>query len=160
MKTEGQKKLEGTDRKDRKKGESKAIPVSKVPSIPSFIRERLTANQKKIYSHTAKLLVSTKVLTALDVMAVVSYSIALEVFLESVDKVNNYGAVQTYKSGATAVNGHFTAYMQSYRTLTDCEKKLGLNPYIRERMIAYREEIEDEEKGAFELLAEKLAGKV
>jgi P27 family predicted phage terminase small subunit len=158
-KTDDEKKLQGTLRDDRKKGESnvKDLLLTRVQSLPAFIRDNITDNQFNIYQHTLRLLISAKVVTKLDLAVVAQYAIAFDVYMAATNELNMFGRVQVFqKTGATNVSGYFTVWKQAQEELAKKERLLGLNPYIRERMASYAASDANEEESAFEALAREL----
>lgn len=158
-KTDEEKALEGTLRDDRKKGASKVsdLLLTRVQPLPAFLRENITDEQFEIYQHTLRLLISAQVVTKLDLVIVLQYSIALEVYMKATNEMNMFGRVQVFqKTGATNVSGYFTVWKQAQEELAKKEKLIGLNPYIRERMASYAASDGNEKESAFEQLAREL----
>ncbi|MGB0443317.1 MAG: P27 family phage terminase small subunit [Flavobacteriaceae bacterium] len=151
MKTEEQKKLEGTNRKDRDK-KTIVAALEKVPLLPRFLKDVATDRQVKIYKFTCKMLVEAGALTKLDTVAVFNYAVALDVYLCAVEALNKNGAVQVYKSKATALSGYMNAYNSSFNALNKQENNLGLNIYKRERIKTFLESDQEEEASIFDKL--------
>lgn len=158
-KTDAQKELEGTNRADRKTGESsvKDLILTRVQPLPSFSKDYVSINQELIFKEIQRLLKDAKVITKLDLNLVLRYAIALDVYFKAVQMLNDKGSVQTYeKSGATAVSGWFTAWKQAAEEVNKYDKQLGLTPYIRERIQAYAKEADIENESGFAALMKEL----
>lgn len=159
MKTDAQKELEGTLRNDRKKGESniKDLMLNRVQPLPSFIQDNITDKQHEIYKHTLRLLIDAKVVTKLDLMIVVQYAVAIDLYLKATEELNRKKMVQVFhKTGASNVSGYLTAWKQTGEVVTKLEKLLGLNPYIRERIAAYAKQSGIEEVSPFDALMKEM----
>lgn len=158
-KSDEQKKLEGTDRNDRTRnaGRIEHLKLERIPILVSYYKEALSERQIKIFKETCKLLIETGIVTKLDIAIIVQYAVALDLNLEASKKLTPKNMVQVFKkTGATNVSGYFTVWKQTTEVLAKVEAKLGLTPYIRERMTSFTESEPKEDEDPFETLAKKL----
>jgi phage terminase small subunit len=160
MKSQQQKNLEGTARNDRKKGTDKAqsMKLVKTPILPNVIKEVLNERQAILFKNAVKLLIDLGVVTKLDIVAVVAYAVALDNWLTAVKNLNDNSQIQVYKQNkGNNISGYFTAFEKMSKALTEAEKKIGFNMYIRERMTTYTEGELKEELSPFERLMEEIS---
>ena len=152
MKTDDSKKLAGTLRPERtKESNIKDLLLTRVQPLPAYAKDSISDKQYDIYRHTTKLLIDAQVITKLDIMVILRYAVALDVYLNATELLNQNKAVQIFgKTGASNVSGFFTAWKQAGDEVSKMGKLLGLDPYIRERIAAYAKQSGIEEESPFD----------
>ncbi len=70
---------------ERKNSELQTEKLKKVPKVPNYLSE----SQKKIFKKVCKQLIEVQLLTILDVDTVARYSVALDLYTQITEKINN-----------------------------------------------------------------------
>ena len=150
-KTNAEKELQGTLKPERKKT-SKIATLKRIPK-PSF---ELTAEAKRTFRQVVKIMIDEDVATALDVYAITNFAFWYHQLIEANNKIMATGMVQTYKSGATAISGFFTAASKCDAIVQQYMKSLGLTPKHRELIAAFNDIEADKEEDPLALLFEEI----
>ena len=150
-KTNIEKELQGTLKTERTKI-SKMAPLSRIPK-PSF---ELTPEAQKIFRNTVKVMMEENVPTVLDIFALTNFAFFYGEFIDATIKLQGAGAVQVYKSGATAISGHLTAVSKLDSILQQYMKVLGLTPKHRELIAAFNDVESEKEHDPLMALFEEI----
>ena len=79
------KHLTKAEIEERKNRELQTEKLTKCPSAPNYLND----NQKKIFKKVCKQLIDVKLLTILDIDTVARYSIALDLYQDITEQINN-----------------------------------------------------------------------
>lgn len=131
-KSDKQKQLEGTARKDRQK--TMMIGSSEIPECPY----QLTVGGQKIYNAICEMMMTAGVLHDSDAILVGDY-VKLQEFKQALYLEMNDGQkiVQTYANKSSNVAGHLTALSHCMKQQRDIGSKLGLSPKDRQTIQGY-----------------------
>lgn len=131
-KSDKQKQLEGTVRKDRQK--TMMTGSSKIPHCPY----ELTADGQKVYDAICDMMITAGVLHDSDAILVGDY-VKLQEFKQALYLEMNYAEniVQTYANNSSNVAGHLTALSHCMKQQRDIGSKLGLSPKDRQTIQGY-----------------------
>ena len=153
-KTDEEKQFLGTEKKSRKKV-SKTIPLQRMIK-PAF---ELTQEANNYFKATLKMLMSAEAVTALDVYSVTMFAYWLDVFIRT-NKAAGGEFVQEFESGATNITGHFSVIKEANAQIKSFIKLLGLSPKDRQSIIAFAEEVKEDEDNPLDMIAEMLKGEM
>jgi len=156
-KSETQKKIEGTARKDRqiKFNSSKLEQLPKPPLT-------LDRHTKKIFNSILKHLNEKGALMQIDVYTVCSASIWYRVLfhyqklvLESINDPDPKKdiLIQKFKGGASNVSAEFTVLKQAQKQCDDYSIMFGLNAKSRQTIMAFANAASEESADPFEMFA-------
>lgn len=132
MKTEDQKRLEGTERGDRKPGRDLLQYLEDLPAPDSIFK--LDAQGKKWYRFLGAKLLATKRLTEVDIPNLVLLANAWAQYSFAANQMNlknrekmGAGYVQTYKTGATNITTEYKLRADAEEQILKISKLFGMS---------------------------------
>lgn len=148
--TDEEKEFKGTLKKSRVTV-SKTEPLKRLPK-PHF---KLTDEAYVFFETTARMLMTTGAVTALDVHALTYYAFYVSVFTKAIENSNgNY--VQTFQGGATNITGNYSLIKDAQKQIQYYLKVLGLTIKDRGTIIAFAEPEKEDENNPLDAIAEML----
>lgn len=130
MKTQSQKEIEGTARKDRNKTEVIAT-LDKLPKPPSFFKA--TPRKRKIYKFLGEGLINAKLLTELDTMVLWMLTDAVDQYVWAITEIERKneetpgsGYIQTFASSASNISAEMSVKRDALKTIVELASKFGL----------------------------------
>jgi phage terminase small subunit len=153
-KTDEEKQFLGTEKKSRKKV-SKTIPLQRMIK-PAF---ELTKEANNYFKATLKMLMSAEAVTALDVYSVTMFAYWFALFVKT-DKEAEGKFIQEFKGGSNNINAAASMIKLANTEIKYYIKVLGLSPKDRQSIIAFAEEVKEDEDNPLDMIAEMLKGEM
>lgn len=155
-KTVSEKKLEGTNRKDREV-KHEVQYLEELPKLERWFTGVMSTRAKKLYKHFAGMLIKTGRLSEMDLPNIVQLAQAWDKWLWAEEAMNNLnsekmgsGFKQVFKSGASNITTEFSIAKEAQNQILTISKLFGLSMKDRYGMLAFFEKEDPNQLDLFE----------